>query len=145
MIRTHKSTIFCTAPPSTTIASLKEEALFALTSGLNEEEGIPAVSSIDEFELCRVIRSKQRDKERDYDVLEAESSIKSLKLGSWETLYIQFNDDQGEHPLAITLRVFIINLSFVIMMNITMLFLSFLLASVYLQENRYPSLRSIHQ
>lgn len=112
-------------PPSTTIASLKEEALSALTSGLNEEEGIPSVSSIDEFELCRVIRSKQKDKERDYDVLEAESSIKSSKLGSWETLYIQFKDAQGEHPLAIALRVFIINLSsFDNMMNITMLFLS---------------------
>ncbi|KAE9407205.1 hypothetical protein BT96DRAFT_914802 [Gymnopus androsaceus JB14] len=97
IIRTHKSSIFCTVPPSTTIASLKEEALSALSSDLNQEEGIPKVTVVDDFELCRLVKAKQT---KEYHILETESSIKALKLGVWETLYIQFKDSQGE-PLPI--------------------------------------------
>ncbi|KAF9067653.1 hypothetical protein BDP27DRAFT_1448946 [Rhodocollybia butyracea] len=96
LIRANKTTVFVTVPPSTTIGSLKAEAFSALTSDLNEEEGIPKVSSVEEFHLCRVLKGKQRE----YEVLDEQDSIKNLKLANWEVLYVQFMDAKGD-PIPI--------------------------------------------
>lgn len=47
-----------TVPPSTTVAELKEEALSALTSDVNQVEDVPKISSEDDFEICRAIKDK---------------------------------------------------------------------------------------
>ncbi|KAJ4472812.1 hypothetical protein C8J55DRAFT_519698 [Lentinula edodes] len=105
LIRTHQTTLFFTVPPSTTIGFLKEQTLSALNSGLNEEEDIPPVKEVGDFELCRcrVIKGKDRnaDVQREYDILdEPESTIKGIKLANWEVLYLQFKDEEGQ-PLQI--------------------------------------------
>ncbi|KAJ3777357.1 hypothetical protein EV361DRAFT_896470 [Lentinula raphanica] len=106
LIRTHKTTLFLTMPPSTSLSALKEQTLSALNSGLGEEE-IPAVESAEDFELCRCRVVKPRDQnaatvpQRKYDVLdEMESTIKDLGLINWEVLYVQFKDGK-ERPLEI--------------------------------------------
>lgn len=100
LIRTHQTTLFFTVPPSTTIGFLKEQTLSALNSGLNEEEDIPPVKEVGDFELCRCrgIKGKDRnaDVQREYDILdEPESTIKGIKLANWEVLYLQFKDEEG--------------------------------------------------
>ncbi|KAJ4479053.1 hypothetical protein J3R30DRAFT_3702083 [Lentinula aciculospora] len=105
LVRTHKTTLFFTVPPSTSIGFLKEQTLSALTSGLNEEEGIPPVTKVEDFELCRrrVVKGKDRNAatQREYDLLEEpESTIKQIKLVNWEVLYIQFKNVEGQ-PLEI--------------------------------------------
>ncbi|KIK64680.1 hypothetical protein GYMLUDRAFT_39666 [Collybiopsis luxurians FD-317 M1] len=90
LIRTHKTTIFLTVPPSTTLSSLKESALAALSSfdshsssepepelESEHEEGPPKITSTDEFNLCRVInvkpsrepRTQGQVQKREYEVL----------------------------------------------------------------------------
>ncbi|THU91912.1 hypothetical protein K435DRAFT_726718 [Dendrothele bispora CBS 962.96] len=95
LLRTHKLTIFFTLPPATTIASLKEEALSALTSDVNQVEDVPKVSSVDEFEICR------KDKAAAYELLDDEKELKECKVSNWEILYLQFKDESGKFPLCI--------------------------------------------
>ncbi|KAJ3788901.1 hypothetical protein GGU10DRAFT_344924 [Lentinula aff. detonsa] len=96
LVRTHKTTLFFTVPPSTTIKYLKEQVFSALNSGLSEEEGIPIIKNVEDFDLCRCRVIKGKD-QKTYDVLEqTESTIKEIKLTNWEVLYIQFKDEEGQ-------------------------------------------------
>ncbi|KAF8558742.1 hypothetical protein OG21DRAFT_1503694 [Imleria badia] len=121
LLKTHKLTIFLTAHQSSTVATLKEEALSALTSDVlsspsgaphiptapgedvdmaDEEEGdadseLPRVQSTDDFEVCRVVKDKGKSNAAvSYEVLNPSSPIKGL-LSNWETLYVQLRDEDG--------------------------------------------------
>ncbi|KAK7470118.1 hypothetical protein VKT23_001559 [Stygiomarasmius scandens] len=90
LLRTHKLTIFFTLPPATTIASLKEEALSALTSDVNQVEDVPKVSTVDEFEICR------KSKASGYERLDNDRELRESKISNWEVLYLQFRDESGK-------------------------------------------------
>ncbi|KAI6034549.1 hypothetical protein BKA83DRAFT_518365 [Pisolithus microcarpus] len=130
LLKTHRLTVFLSAPQNATVGSLKAEALSALSSpvlrertdsdpvpdriptapGEDEEmfdvhgsananvnEDIPAVTSVDDFELCRAIkdRGRQNAAAPAYEVLDPDSPIRGL-LNNWEELYVQFRDENGE-------------------------------------------------
>ncbi|KAI6135143.1 hypothetical protein EDD17DRAFT_1434543, partial [Pisolithus thermaeus] len=105
LLKTHRLTIFLSAPQEATIRSLKAEALSALSSpdmfdvdgngNGNANEDIPVVTSADDFELCRAIRGKQNAAPTAYEVLDAESQIRVL-LNNWEEVYVQFRDENGK-------------------------------------------------
>ncbi|KAK2465929.1 hypothetical protein APHAL10511_001570 [Amanita phalloides] len=100
LLRTHKLTIFLTLPPSTTIAQVKEEALSAFVSEVNqahaEIDGTPTVASVDDFELCRVVRDKDPRMGPTYEVLDTRRSLRDYGFSSWETLFFRFKSDDGE-------------------------------------------------
>lgn len=122
LLKTHKITIFLTAHQSSTVASLKEEALSALTSPvlstpsgaphiptapgedddmMDENESTcqePRVQSTEDFELCRAVKDKGKSNSLappvSYDTLDPSMPIKGT-LSHWETLYVQFKDEDG--------------------------------------------------
>ncbi|KAJ8087141.1 hypothetical protein PM082_005969 [Marasmius tenuissimus] len=101
LVRTQKLTIFVTAQPTDTIASVKEEVLSALSSDANQkadmEDPVPSVQTVDDFELSKPIRGKDRNAPPSgYELLKSTTKIKDAKLVGWETLYIQFRDPSGE-------------------------------------------------
>jgi hypothetical protein len=101
LFKTHKLTIFLTAPPSTTIASLKDEALSALVSDINQVENVPNVTTGDEFEICRGIKDKGK-LTGEYEVLDTTKQIKDSSLANWEVLFLQFRDaSSGEYSMSI--------------------------------------------
>ncbi|KAF5369598.1 hypothetical protein D9757_010471 [Collybiopsis confluens] len=130
LIRTFRTTIFLTVPPSTTLTSLKQSAFDALNSFPSDEdamdegqEDIPKLTSTADFSLCRAVnvkpppaardsRSHSQAQKREYEVLDVNGSgdeddgagesmtVKDLGLANWEVLYVQYKDDQGQ-PLPI--------------------------------------------
>ncbi|KAF5388066.1 hypothetical protein D9615_000762 [Tricholomella constricta] len=93
-MRTHKLSIMVTVPPSTTIAALKEEALSALKSPVNQAEGVPAVEDENDFELCRAVKEKGRPN-GEYEVLDVTKQVREYSLASYDLLYLQFRDPSG--------------------------------------------------
>lgn len=104
-----------TAPQSSTIASLKAEALTALTAPVlhnpippseldetlmdvdhpdSEEWKIPEVTHLSDFELCRALREKGRPTGR-YDIMDDNATIKEL-LVNWEHVFVRFRDENGK-------------------------------------------------
>lgn len=95
LLKTHKLTIFVTASPTKTIASLKDEALSALVSDINQAEHVPKITQEGEFEICRAI--KERGKSTgEYEILDPSKQVKELGISGWEHLYFQFRDPSGE-------------------------------------------------
>ncbi|OAX43251.1 hypothetical protein K503DRAFT_862419 [Rhizopogon vinicolor AM-OR11-026] len=96
LVKTHQVTIFLTVPQSATIASLKDEALSALTSRVaTDDESFPHVSSTNDFELARTAKEKEKSRSGvTYEVLESDKSIRGL-LTNWEVLYFQFRDEES--------------------------------------------------
>ncbi|KIJ69857.1 hypothetical protein HYDPIDRAFT_104495 [Hydnomerulius pinastri MD-312] len=122
LLKTHKLTIFLTAPQTSTVAALKSEALSALTSdvalsstdvpriptapGEDDEmmdeghEGgeIPRVTTTEDFELCRGAKDKGKSTASSvptsYETLDPSKPVRGL-LTNWEVLYVQFKDEQG--------------------------------------------------
>ncbi|OJA08007.1 hypothetical protein AZE42_01090 [Rhizopogon vesiculosus] len=96
LVKTHQVTIFLTVPQSATIASLKDEALSALTSRVaTDDENFPHVSSTNDFELARAAKEKEKSRSGvTYEVLESDKSIRGL-LANWEVLYFQFRDEES--------------------------------------------------
>ncbi|KAL4076281.1 hypothetical protein J3A83DRAFT_4089630, partial [Scleroderma citrinum] len=91
LLKTHRLTIFLPTPQSSTIASLKSEALSAFSGN----EDIPNVQSTDNFELCRAIKDRGKSNAvTAYEVLDPTAPIRGL-LGNWEELYVQFRDEDG--------------------------------------------------
>ncbi|KAI6034952.1 hypothetical protein F5J12DRAFT_886783 [Pisolithus orientalis] len=66
-------------------------------NGGSANEDIPTVTSTDDFELCRAIRSSKQNAAASpsYEVLDADSPIRGL-LNNWEELYVQFRDENGK-------------------------------------------------
>ncbi|KNZ76433.1 hypothetical protein J132_10408 [Termitomyces sp. J132] len=93
-MRSHKLSILVTVPPSTTIAEMKQEALSALISPINEVDDVPKVESDNDFELCK--ESKVKGRPTEYEVLGVSKELKECGLASYDTLYIQFRDSSGE-------------------------------------------------
>jgi len=69
---------------------------------MGEEEGeVPRVESTEEFELCRAVKDKGKSNAASststpasYETLNPSMPIKGL-LSNWETLYVQFRDEDG--------------------------------------------------
>ncbi|KAF8835967.1 hypothetical protein BDN67DRAFT_974732 [Paxillus ammoniavirescens] len=125
LLKTHKLTIFLTAPQSSTIETIKGEALSALTSDVllssssgvpriptapgedlemsyEEESGegeVPRVKSTEDFELCRVVKDKGKSNATSSTPTSYEALDPSnpIKglLSNWEVLYVRFRDGEG--------------------------------------------------
>lgn len=95
LVKSHKFTIFLEAPPTRTIASIKEETLSALTSRVGKDtEEIPEVESIDDFELCCEIKERGRQPTGKYEVLQGNDVLKNVAQ-AWEIMFIRFRDASG--------------------------------------------------
>jgi hypothetical protein len=113
--KTHKLTVWTAASQleKTTIADLKHEVLSALTSDVlqnksgedvnmgllpdqdpEDEWTPPVVTSIDDFELSRAVKDKGKPTGK-YNLLANSDTVKQ-SLVNWETLFIQFKDENGE-------------------------------------------------
>lgn len=77
---------------------------------MDEEDGdteVPRVESTEDFELCRAIKDKGKSNAASsasalasYETLNPSTPIKGL-LSNWETLYVQFRDEDGTRfPLS---------------------------------------------
>jgi len=106
-IKTHKLSIIVTAAQVTSISTLKEEVLSALTSHPDKLlDDVPTVNSIEDFELCRALKEKGKPTGA-YEVLSPAQKVKD-DLVNWDTVYIQFRDDSGElQPVEVTLPALI--------------------------------------
>lgn len=96
-LRSHKLAILLTVVPSATFASIKAEALSALTSDVNQVEGVPKVKSEDDFEVCRAVKDKGKATGV-YEVMDVSKQVREYNLASWDALYLQFRDTTtGKH------------------------------------------------
>ncbi|GLB34211.1 hypothetical protein LshimejAT787_0110950 [Lyophyllum shimeji] len=103
-MRTHQLSIMLTVPPSTTIESLKAEALSALTSPVlgDEHADIPKVETDNDFELCRAVKARGKPT-GEYEVLETFREIREYSLAAYDSLYLQFRDSSGNLlPVTVT-------------------------------------------
>jgi len=101
LLKTHKLTIFITTEPATRIASLKAEALSALSSEVNQVEDVPKVMNERDFEISRAVKDKGK-KTVQYEVLEGSQTVKDT-LTNWEVLFFQFRDQSGNLlPVKVT-------------------------------------------
>ena len=55
---------------------------------------LPAIQSVNDFELCRAIKEKGRPTGR-YEPLSPEDTVKKSVM-CWDSLFIQFKNAQGE-------------------------------------------------
>lgn len=90
-----------TAPQSTTIASLKEEVLSALSSDANQVEDVLNVVTVADFEICKGVKEKGRVVR--YEILEGSEDVKEAKLVNWEVLFLQFRDESGKYDIFMNL------------------------------------------
>ncbi|KAI0371539.1 hypothetical protein BV20DRAFT_993180 [Pilatotrama ljubarskyi] len=107
LLKTHKLTVFLTFPSTATVAEVKEEALSALTASvldnpepnpavMDEDSGeweVPKVSSLDDFELARMVKAQGRPTGR-YEKLDPGAQLKSV-LANWDPVFVQFKDPDG--------------------------------------------------
>ncbi|KAF9266167.1 hypothetical protein L218DRAFT_1075155 [Marasmius fiardii PR-910] len=101
LVRIRKLTICVTVAPTATIASVKEEILSALTSDANQnaemEDPVPRVETVEDFELSKPIKGKDRlASPANYELLEPSTKVKDAKLHGWEVLYIQIRSPSGD-------------------------------------------------
>lgn len=109
-------------PPSTTVASLKDEVLSALVSDVNQEvDEIPSITSQMDFEISKSTKGKGRNPNPnpilppnpdtpvatapEYEVLDVSKEVRECGLSNWENLFLQFRDASGEWPLNHPSRV----------------------------------------
>ncbi|KAF8592112.1 hypothetical protein K439DRAFT_1250185, partial [Ramaria rubella] len=92
LAKTHKLTIFLNAPHPTTVATLKTQALSALSQFAETMDDVPKVATVDDFEFCRA--TKQQGKIVAFDVLETKSTVRDT-LSNWEIIYFRFRNDSG--------------------------------------------------
>ncbi|TFK62714.1 hypothetical protein BDN72DRAFT_376664 [Pluteus cervinus] len=99
LIRTHNLTIYHTMLPTTSVVTVKEETLSALTSNVNQAEDVPRISSLEEFDLCRASKGKPVK----YEALDETKELKDIiGLGTWEVLYVRFKDPETGKSSKIT-------------------------------------------
>lgn len=86
-------------PQTSTIGAIKEDALSALTDAVNQKGDVPAVTSVDDFELCRAVKEKMRGNRGEvaytYEPLDTTANVKVANVQNWETLYLRFKDNNG--------------------------------------------------
>lgn len=109
-------------PPSTTVASLKDEVLSALVSDVNQEvDEIPSITSQMDFEISKSTKGKGRNPNPnpilppnpdtpvatapEYEVLDVSKEVRECGLSNWENLFLQFRDASGEWPFNHPSRV----------------------------------------
>ena len=98
--------------PETSIADMKSEVLSALKSDVSSdaldfmamEPPQISVESDDDFELCRAL--KERGKPTGvFEILEPSLQLKDSGMSGWETIFLQFRDDNsGKHNLILAVR-----------------------------------------
>jgi hypothetical protein len=102
LVKTHKLTIFLTALPSDTVASLKKEVLSALTSGVNKVDEVPRVTREEDFEISRMTKEKAKQLQTrpppEYVPLDTSLVVKT-HLSNWEVLFLQFRNELGARSL----------------------------------------------
>ncbi|TFL05828.1 hypothetical protein BDV98DRAFT_236489 [Pterulicium gracile] len=107
LLKVQKQTIFVTVPQTSTIGAIKEDALSALTDAVNQKGDVPAVTSVDDFELCRAVKEKMRGNRGEvaytYEPLDTTANVKVANVQNWETLYLRFKDNNDElAPVNVT-------------------------------------------
>lgn len=77
-----------------------------MTVEVEGDAEVPRVESMEDFELCRIVKDKWKSNAASssstpvsYETLGPSTSIKGL-LNNWETLYVQFRDEDGLFPLS---------------------------------------------
>ncbi|GJJ07151.1 hypothetical protein Clacol_001351 [Clathrus columnatus] len=110
LAKTHRLTIFLSAPVTATITDLKSQALPALErySTVQEENEdvdidlppvkqddiLPKVTEISDFEFCKAKRDRA-GKIIEFDVLDAKAVIRET-LSNWESIYFRFRNEAGK-------------------------------------------------
>lgn len=103
LIKSHKLTICLEAPPTKTVAQLKEEVLSALTSKLVDcpmDIDMDEIKSTKDFEICREQRERR---ERTmvpvgkFDILDASACVKDTTF-PYETLVLRFRENDRLKP-----------------------------------------------
>jgi len=94
-VRAERLAINVAAARTATIASVKADAFSALTSPLAEGDISFIVSSVDDFELSRAVKGKNKQPTGSYEVLNAEDTV-GQALTPWESVFVQFRDDDGK-------------------------------------------------
>jgi hypothetical protein len=85
---------------------MKEEVLSALVSDVNQDEEVPKVSRLDDFEFAQAVKSKSSKAEVEYQLLDKSGTIKDSGLAGWDTLFLQFRDPtSGEHKSILRVRL----------------------------------------
>ena len=91
-----------TAPQTTEILTLKQQALSALTqfAHVEENDGVPTINSTDDFELCKAI-FQNRKFTGEYAVLKEGDTVKASGISNWEAIFIRLKDENGEYPFSL--------------------------------------------
>ncbi|KAJ3487983.1 hypothetical protein NLI96_g3159 [Meripilus lineatus] len=115
LLKTHKLTVLLNAPQTSTVASLKADALSALQAPVlsnpippseldeslmdvdrpdSDEWKVPSVQDLNSFELCRALKERNRPT-GNYEMLNDKATIKE-SLVNWEHVFVRFRDENGE-------------------------------------------------
>ena len=98
LVKSHKLTIFLEAPPSKTVAQLKEEVLSALQSKVVDcpaEIDLEKIESTKDFEICRELKER---KDRfmvpsgKFEILEESVCVKDTTV-PYEVLVLRFREN----------------------------------------------------
>ncbi|KAH8118732.1 hypothetical protein DFH11DRAFT_1568945 [Phellopilus nigrolimitatus] len=105
LLKAHKLTIFLEAPPTKTVAVLKEDALSALTSKVinnNNESDVPEIEGVEDFEICREIKERNRVPTGKFEVLDGKELVKNVAV-AYESLFVRFRENGKLRPVEVTL------------------------------------------
>ncbi|KAJ7784079.1 hypothetical protein B0H16DRAFT_1491293 [Mycena metata] len=90
LVKTHKLTVLTTVAPTISVAELKDEILSALSSDVNQVDGVPRVSAPRDFELCKAVQERGKPT-GDYQLLgELSLSLRDAGVANWEPLFVRF-------------------------------------------------------
>ncbi|KAJ7102651.1 hypothetical protein C8R43DRAFT_907124 [Mycena crocata] len=92
LIKTHKLTVLTTVVPTITVAALKDDVLSALSSDVNTVEGVPPITSADDFELCKGVKAQGKLTGEFQPLNDLTQSIKEAGVTNYEALFVQFRD-----------------------------------------------------
>lgn len=102
IVKTHTLALFLLTPISATLPSIKADTLSALQqfSADNEAQGIPVVTSEDQFELywrkeTTTGTGRNAITKEEYVPLDESKTIKQQGLLNWNPIYIRFRDESG--------------------------------------------------
>jgi len=97
LVKTHKLTIVIATPLSSTLGQLKDNVFSAMKQFEEDESaaGVPRVSSVDDFEICRLNVSTNKYSIMSTSGEAAKTTIKDSGLKAWEKLFLRFKDEEG--------------------------------------------------
>lgn len=65
----------------------------------------PVIDSVEDFELCRMVRERGRPTGR-YETLSRDDIVKET-LVNWECLFVQFKDENGEWRVFLRIEIYL--------------------------------------